>query len=370
MKKLSIYIAALAVAVGCAENTTNDTVVESQESSNKVFVSLNLGIEGEMSDTRVSVTSDSTTDVWKCEWEEGDVVLAYSVEYDCTDILTCTESSDGNFYFNGYIISSAIRLYYLGGNEFLPSYVDDEGRYSVQLYNCGSDGGKMRPTMVSSGLVNIDINGDAAINEDDGTTANVTMQQVCTAIDFRMTFTGIPDGETLRLTTIEIGDTPPGEYIDGVYSANDEGYVKLPDSFYTDPELGIFDDGFVRDTTYNDGIAGASVSIDIQNNVQYSVPFSAMPFTFKSGEKMYVILGFNDDDDDWTNDLYKCATFTNNSTADFTFGRATYSYLQKTYDLSELFTDGGGGGDGDGGSSDDTSTDYVEDFSGNGGLSD
>lgn len=328
MKKIFIYIAAVAMAMSCTDDIIETPGMggdEAASSAETTFVTLNLDIEGGTSDTRVSVTpGENASDPWKTAWEEGDQIFVSSVEHEGYKVLTYSADSG----FSGEVYLGENRIYYNGKIylNYNTAYVDDSWVTDYSIISTSfedllfADGGK--PLMVSSKVITVggsDDDGDGVVTD----VIDVTMQHMGTAIDFGMKFKNVTDGIfTPTITEIMLGGVPEG--------GDQSDYTSFSLAVYTDFYKGVDDDGFIIEYEYfSPDSFTASIPIT-ESDTEYSIQFGCPSFTIEAGKKINVTLVFN-------NGLLDRSFDITNSGEAFTFARATHSTFQNSYDLTGLF---------------------------------
>ncbi len=320
MKKIFIYIAAIALAVSCTNDMADVYEVDGDgaTSSETVRVTLNLSMEGEATSSRVSITpGESDSDDWVGEWEDGDVVCAYSIAQNAYTTLTYVAEGNEGGVFTGDVYPGENRIYYYRGETYLYTSSDESDNNYVLFYSGGT-----KPVMISDEIITVEVedeDGDGVVED----TFDVYMMHVGAMIDFRMSFENILDiFDQAKISYIYIGGTPDG--------ATDGEYASVPWTFYTYPDESVTSDDFINSELTSYGSCNGYITDPVSDDGEsYSAYISVLPFTIEADQKLQVQIVFSNG--------YTLTDYIENTTGeDFTFARATHNYLEKTYDLSDL----------------------------------
>ncbi|MFR9650289.1 MAG: GLUG motif-containing protein [Rikenellaceae bacterium] len=318
MKRLLFYVAALAIAVGCSQETIDELTTPGAVSDQTTFVTFNL-TQQEQSDTRLSVTpGESSDDPWTTDWSQGDYICVYSLDNGAAKYLSVTIDQSGEATFSGEVYTGKNRVLYTRTQ----SCSTESGKIVVDLTPYNYTDALSDYSMISSEVIEVE-GDDASATEE----IYVAMQNLASAIDLQIEFTGVPDGLTIKMDSLKFGGKP---------SSGDGSYVDIVAKVLIDAQKGVDEDGFSQNSTLLSTATPLQISESVEvtsSSATFSAPIFLAPFTMAADQMIYTELIFSFGGVSYSKEF----PITNTTGAEFSFARATHSYIKKSFDMSYLF---------------------------------
>ncbi len=319
MKKIILSLAVAVAAISC--NTNEEVIAPSIEKGEEITIDV---LSSGVADAATRTVTTDEGDEWIVKWATGDKVFGWSTSADgattdekitALNMATDGLSEDGlTATFTGTVANDMLRLVYCVGN---PAY--DKVNKTVQM-NLSAQNVDMNAAlntlksayMITSGLT----------DKTEGLTP--VMEHVTAGFKLGLQFSGLPEGNTYRIKSIEIGG-----------GTEAEDFVQVPTLIKGDLRLGVDDPAFRKSATYNPSTLTVTNSPVIDEDTPCIMYMSLFPFSVEAGKsikiKVYLTVTLPDGN---TTPASKEFAITNTTGSTIEFDRGRYHLLGKKCDFT------------------------------------